>query len=304
MPIIADVSAASGPTLSELVTELVNLVQGYSISPDRVLVLKNAASSTDLTLVLESDGVSDITPGVYEVDDELVYVTATDPTTGSCTVHPRGRGWLGSVAAAHSAGALVTVSPSLARDQARRAINDAVSSLYPTIFGVGTVTTDTTDSWFVELPADAEFVLDVRRLDADGEWQRVRAWEAEMSSAFAASTTKAVRLPGTCQGTTVQVVYAARPEPLAAADQQFSETGLSPGCKEAVLMLALAKVAQVIDFGRLSDRFATARGDSQQPQITSGFQMSRALRADAQAAVDREAVALRHLYPARQHFVR
>lgn len=297
MPIIADVTASSGPTLDELVTEITSAARGFSIAPDKWITLAGDMAEGALTFTV----IGEASAGVKEIGDELVLVTAVDQESGTCTVHPRGRGWEGSVATAHLEGDVVLEGPALPRSRCAKMVNDAIAHLHPVLFGVGSVT-EVTTGYRVELPAEAEHVLEVRELH-DGEWHRARHYEAEMSSEHG-TTGRAVRLPSTCIGTEVKVVYAARPEPFATVDQQWSDTGLSVGAKDVVVLDVLARFAQVLDIGRLTDRFVSPKGDPQQPQLGAGFGMARQLRADYETALAREALALRTLYPARSHFVR
>lgn len=299
MPIIADVSGSAGPTLDALVTEVVTTAQGLALAPDKMVTLKADIDTTALTVMLEGVEVS---PGVFEIGDELILVTAVETESGTCTIHPRGRGWQGSTPAAHLAGDVVADGPALPRHRARAWINDVITSLYPSVFGVATAT-GTLDTVMFETSTDAEEILDVRVLDTEGDWQRVRQWEAEAASA-ATSGGRVVRIPGACLGKTVQVVYSVRPEPLAALDQQWSDTGLALGLKDVVVTGVLAKFFKTLDAGRLTDRFSSPKGDAQQPQIGAGFAMARQLLSEYQAAVDRETSALRRLYPPRNHFVR
>lgn len=297
MPIIADLTPSAGPTLDQMVTEIVSTAQGHSVAPDRVITLADALTDDALTLTV----IGSPSPGVFEIGDELIYVTAVDENTGTCTIHPSGRGWTGTSPAAHAAGAVVTEGPALPRARVAAAVNDVLTSLFPTIFGVAEVEGELTETMF-EIPADAEFICDVRVL-RDDEWHRVVHWEAEMSSS-AAATGKVVRIPRVSIGSTVQVVYGLRPEVFTAEDQRWTDTGLGLGVKDIVVMGVLARFVQALDIGRLTDRFVSPRGDTQQPQLGAGFAMARQLRTDFQAALDREAMALRKLYPARSHFVR
>lgn len=300
MPIIADVGPTQGPTLDQLVTEIIAQSQGFSISPERIATLKDAITQDALTMVVQGDNVS---AGVFEVGDELILVSSVDDATGTCVIHPRGRGWQGTVAVAHDADEIVVSGPALPRARVVAAINDTINSVYPAVFGIASVTGSLeTDGTVLELPADAEAVLEVR-VENDGDWERVRYWETEVST-LVGTTTRGVRLPRTSAGDTVQVIYSTRPQALSASGQHWSDTGLSLGVKDIVVMGVLARFAQSIDLGRLGDRFVTPNGDAQQPQISLGFQMARQLRTDFQAALALEATALRNLYPARSHFVR
>jgi hypothetical protein len=58
-----------------------------------------------------------ITPGVVEIDSELLYVTNVDAaTTGLVTLaNGFGRGYNGTTAASHTAGAVVTSRPKFPR---------------------------------------------------------------------------------------------------------------------------------------------------------------------------------------------
>lgn len=298
MPIVATTVPAAGPNRDEMTTELLMSVQGYSLSPDSVAALRSSITSSSLTLT--ADGVA--SPGVVEIDDELIYITAVDPSTGACTVHPRGRGWKGSVAAAHSAGAVVTNTPTLPRAVAARMINDQIAALHPTLYGIASGSSQMSTDRRLELPTEAEFVLDVRE-KRGSEWVRVRAWEAE-PEAPESSTRRSVIIPGVDSGVEVQVVWGLRPAPLAAGAARFSDTGLPLAAKEIVLLGALSRLSMMMDVGRLSDRFDTARGDAQQPQIGSGVQVARVLQGEYTRALQAESLALRMKYPARSHFTR
>lgn len=298
MPIIADTSATTGPTLDQLVNEITSAAQGHAITPDKVLYLSGAITDTDLSLTLAGGTAS---PGVFEVGDELILVTLVDSATGVATVHPRGRGWMGSTAVAHADGDLVTESPALPRARIQSSINDVILSLFPALYATDEVYATTTGT-ILEVPATAEFILDVRVQQSD-EWVRVHSWEQEMRSETS-TTGRGLWLPTVSLGSYVQVIYATRPEPFADTTQTWSDTGLAAGVKDVVVLGVLARFAQVLDIGRLTDRMTTPRGDNQQPQLGTGFAMARQLRADFQAALDREANALRKLYPARAHYTR
>jgi hypothetical protein len=300
MPFIADDFSADGPSLDQLVTEVVTSAQGFGVAPDKIRALDEDLTDSALTMKV-SDARS---PGVYEVEGELIYVTSVDSASGTCTIHPAGRGWLGSVAASHSAGALVSESPVFPRARVATAINDVITSLYPDIFGVGTLRVTAGTTWTIELPAAAETVLDVRRLDpTTSEWRRMRVWETEHSAADTVSG-RSVLLPKADFQDDILVVYATRPQRLTTGDLLWSATGLDLGLKELVTLGALARLVRYLDLGRITDRFPGPQGDPQLPQPGSAFTMSRQLQAEFEQAKAREIRALRSRYPVRQHFTR
>jgi hypothetical protein len=77
------------------------------------------ATTTSVVATYDLDGLR---PGsVFEIDSEMFYVWAS--TSGSKTLTVE-RGFNGTTAASHSAGALITVNPRFPRAQILEALND------------------------------------------------------------------------------------------------------------------------------------------------------------------------------------
>lgn len=74
----------------------------------------------------------------FEIDSELFYIWAADSGGKSLTVE---RGFNGTTAASHSAGALITVNPRFPRNQMLEAINDELADLSSPINGLFQVKT-------------------------------------------------------------------------------------------------------------------------------------------------------------------
>lgn len=75
---------------------------------------------------------------VCEIDAELMYIWSANPGTKTLTVE---RGYNGSTAATHSAGALITVNPRFPRSQMLEAINDELADLGSPVNGLFQVKT-------------------------------------------------------------------------------------------------------------------------------------------------------------------
>ena len=75
---------------------------------------------------------------VCEIDSELMYIWASDVPTKTLTVQ---RGFNNSTAAAHTAGAVITVNPRFPRAQVLEAINDELSDLSSPMHGLFQVKT-------------------------------------------------------------------------------------------------------------------------------------------------------------------
>ncbi len=87
--------------------------------------LANSISTTDTSLVTSYD-LMGITPGtIIGIDDELIYAWAIASDTKTVTLQ---RGWLGSTAVAHSANAIIEVSPRFGTVQVRNALIDEINS--------------------------------------------------------------------------------------------------------------------------------------------------------------------------------
>jgi hypothetical protein len=89
--------------------------------------------------------------GYIEIDNELVRVSGGD-SSGNVTVFPWGRAQRGTVAAAHTAGAKVTVNPLIASATIQRMISEAVTGLYPMLFSINTDETNTYNPVVVGYP--------------------------------------------------------------------------------------------------------------------------------------------------------
>jgi len=111
-------------TLSELVSETKRHLQSLQREPMNKLGFAVAASAT--TLTLEYD-ITQVQPGSYlQVDLELVYVWTVETGSKTATVE---RAQLGSVAAIHTAGAIVTINPKFPDFAIVKAINDDLLDL-------------------------------------------------------------------------------------------------------------------------------------------------------------------------------
>lgn len=95
------------------------------------LVSTITSSDTSVTVTYALEGLR--VGQVFEIDSELFYIWATDTGTKTLTVQ---RGYNGTTAAAHTAGAIVTVNPRFPRAQCLEALNDEISDLSSPMHGL------------------------------------------------------------------------------------------------------------------------------------------------------------------------
>lgn len=89
------------------------------------------ATATTVVLSYDLDGIR--AGQVFEIDSELFYVWEAVSGTKTLTVE---RGWNGTTAAAHTAGAVVTVNPRFPRAQIFDALNDELKDLSSPMHGL------------------------------------------------------------------------------------------------------------------------------------------------------------------------
>ena len=91
--------------------------------------ITSADTNVTVTYALEGLRVGQ----VFEIDSELFYIWAAD--TGAKTLEVQ-RGYNGTTAAAHTAGAIVTINPRFPRAQCLEALNDELSDLSSPMHGL------------------------------------------------------------------------------------------------------------------------------------------------------------------------
>ena len=100
--------------------------------------LTTTLTSSDTSVVVDYPLEGLRSGQVCEIDSELMYIWSTDVPTKTLTVQ---RGFNNSTAAAHTAGAVITVNPRFPRAQVLEAINDELSDLSSPMHGLFQVKT-------------------------------------------------------------------------------------------------------------------------------------------------------------------
>lgn len=123
---------------------------------------RNKLSSTitsSATSVVTTYALEGLRQGqTFEIDSELFYIWEADNGTKTLTVE---RGYAGTTAAAHSAGALIKVQPRFPRAQLLEAINDELADLSSPVNGLFAVKTMDIDYNGSDIMIDFEGVTDV-----------------------------------------------------------------------------------------------------------------------------------------------
>lgn len=266
-----------------------------------------AADFTSTALTFTVADATQISTGLIEVDEELMWCTLIDPDTKVVTVSTRGV--YGTTAAAHTAAtSVVRNNPRWPRFSIARALNDTIRGVFPDLFAVTKTTLSSVSATITyALPAAAEQVLDVTVDEASvsGYWSPVRRYQVDMhanSTTFPTGKTISI-LEGLSSGRTVNVTYTYVPTTLAALAAELTTSGLAESAKETLVYGACARLVGYTEPARMSDSTAEARFMGTQTQGAAlgasryFYQMHLQARAE-------EVRRLQHRYPPRIHWTR
>lgn len=297
-------------TYGSLVDEVLLNLAGYTMRQERTTHLTQDITSTGLTLNLGT--TTNIGKGVVEIDEELIWLDSYDRISSTATAAPYGRGFQSTTAAAHTSGTKVTVSPTFPRSSVKRAINEAIQSVYPTLYALDThsFTYNAVQNTYM-LPEEVQTILYVSwsTIGPTKEWRPVKGWRQDpMANHTAFSTGNSItiydNLPA---GRTIQIHYTKVPASFnGSADTANFETttGLQSSAKDVVIYGAAYRLASFVDAGRLNYSSAEADNADTKIQFGSGSSNSRFLLALYNQRLNEEKTKLRDLFPTRVHYTR
>lgn len=295
-------------TFNELTDSTLLYLYGFTTLQDQATYL-SASVNASATTIPVADATA-VARGVMEIDDELLWVDSVDTTALTATIPPYGRGYRGSTAAGHASGTRVVSSPLFPRHLVKRAINEAIRSVFPDLFGIGetTFTFNPAVSTY-QLPAGALDVLQVtwQSIGPSREWMPVRRYRVDKHAATSAFTTGAsISLyDSIVPGRTVRVVYTKQPSELSATTDDFVGTTGLPASSEDVIRLGAAyRMVPFFDSPHLSGMSAEADFAANQRPVGGAAQLGKYLLQVYQVRLAEEAKRLQSVYPARSHYTR
>jgi len=297
-------------TFGSMTDEVVRKLAGFTLRQDRQTHLTAAVTTTAVSITVAS--ANNVSSGIIQIDDELIYVDSFDRNTGVLTIPPYGRGYNGTSASSHAVGARVIISPTFPSVDVKDAINETLLSTFPDLYTTGTHTFSfSTAKSTYPLPEEVETVLGVsyETTGPSKEWLPIRGYRIDpMANTDTFNSRNSISLySGIEPGRTVQVFYTAAPTVMDSNDDDFEiVTGLPASCKDVMVLGAAARLASFIDPGRLT--FGSAESD-QQSQIAgrsygAGTNASKYLLALYDKRLSEESRKLNDRNPIRIHFTR
>jgi len=297
-------------TFGSMTDEVVRKLAGFTLRQDRQTHLTAAANATATTISVAS--AQNISTGIIQIDDELIYVDSYDRSSGTLNIPPYGRGYNGTQAATHQNGARVIISPTFPSVDVKDAINETLLATFPDLYTTGTHTFSFSPSISTyALPDEVETVLGVsyETTGPTKEWLPIRGYRVDpMANVDTFNSRNTITLlSGVESGRTVQIFYTSAPTVMDSNDDDFETvTGLPASCKDVIVLGASARLASFIDPGRLT--FGSAEAD-QQSQIAgraygAGTNASKYLLALYDKRLAEEARKMNDRNPIRIHFTR
>lgn len=294
------------PNAGDLVNEVLGMLQGYSADSDQVTTLKNTigAGDTSFQVTIVRSGAMGLSPGVVEIDSELLYISAVG-SDGTATVEPWGRGYDGTTAAAHAAGARVTSFPTYPRAKILDAINESVARTFPQLFVPAVYATTTTyPKNTYDLPDTAEWVIEARWLPPNGigRWETIRRHRISQTLGQAPDLGVTVDVgDSVIPGQPIEFTYAKRPALFTAESQDFvTTTGLAISARDLIVYGAAGGNPVVSqELSRLQTSSIEQQNRAGLVGPSAALTSSRYLEAKYQLRLKEETAALRRRYPVR-----
>jgi len=241
--------------LSQLAERVIAYLQGFSRDQEEKTWILSGVADSDLTFRVNDPKM--VSGGMCEIEDELVWVSRVDNSTGDVTVAPFGRGYLGTTAAAHDANACITNSPKYPKSQVKQAINDAIRGVYPDLHVLGShefnyVAARTT----YELPEDVDLVHSVttETIGPTRRWANLVRWrynpQADTDRFPSGKSLDIYQEP--VAGQKVRITYLKPPAPFEDSTTEFATaTGLNATAEDCIVYGACFRLVGLLETPRL-----------------------------------------------------
>jgi hypothetical protein len=295
-------------TFAQMTDEVSRRLAGFTLRQDRQTYLTAAVTTTALEVYVNS--TNNISYGIIQIDDELMYVDSFDRSNNRLIIAPYGRGYNGTTVAAHAINSKVTIAPTFPNVDIKNAINETIHATFPSLYIVDSVEFPFQPARTTyALPDDARRVLSVayESVGPSKEWIPIRSYRVDnMANVSQFNSRNTVSLYSMIvPGRTVQVYYTSPANTFANNSDDFeATTGLPASARDVIILGAQYRLVSSIDPGRLT--FGSAEAD-QQSQIAgraynAGSSSSKYLYALYQQRLDEEGRKLDENNPIRIHY--
>lgn len=236
-------------TLNDLMASIHSSLHSYSGSQEQVTWLTGPIDDSETSLPVANSET--VLRGLAEIEDELVYVDSSQ--SGTLELPPFGRGFRGSTAAEHPANVAVIFDPAFPRVEIRRAIDQIIGGLYPTLYQIKTTTfTYDVSKIAFELPDDCDSVLEVKEeapVSVD-YWQPLARWSFDTTSELYDGNVLNL-WDSVNPSATIQVVYRAAFGSFTSGADTLASVGIPEQYADLILYGVAARMIRFLDPSRL-----------------------------------------------------
>lgn len=239
-------------SFSTMVEDTLAEVSSYVRNQESITVLTQQIDSDDLTLTL--DDASQVSRGIVEIGNELVFIKSVNKQAGTATILPGGRGWKGSTATSHAVNTIVRNNPLYPKMMVQRALNDTIKSINLMALDNFTFEFDGTRYAYL-LPSDFQDAVGVswHAPDTTQVWPLIKRYRIDRNFYDDDTSTEGealVLLEFPMPGRNVRVQYVKYPTPLSLGDD-FSDTGLPDSAEDVIRLGAMWRLVSTVDPGKV-----------------------------------------------------
>lgn len=239
-------------SFSTMVEDTLAEVSSYVRNQESITVITQQIDSDDLTLTL--DDASQVSRGIVEIGNELVFIKSVNKQAGTATILPGGRGWKGSTATSHAVNTIVRNNPLYPKMMVQRALNDTIKSINLMALDNFTFEFDGTRYAYL-LPSDFQDAVGVswHAPDTTQVWPLIKRYRIDRNFYDDDTSTEGealVLLEFPMPGRDVRVQYVKYPTPLSLGDD-FSDTGLPASAEDVIRLGAMWRLVSTVDPGKV-----------------------------------------------------
>lgn len=289
-------------TVSSIIDEVLSAAHGYVGDQDQSTSLSVGIDSDDLSFV--ATDADQISRGLVQVDDELIYVTSVDPTSGTATIPAWGRGQAGSTATSHDTGAKVTLSPTYPRVRVANTVYGVLREIFPDVYPVAETTLDVSAAVTnYALPSDCYHILAVEwnPPGPTGMWIPVKRWRQNKT----ATTVELELLSGIWPGSdNVRVRYIRVPTVSFGSTDNLATIGYDNQIRDLIVLGAVARLIAFTEPSRVQAQSVESHGRSEAVPAGSATALSRYLYQVFSKRLEDERRQIMMRHPTQPHMTR
>lgn len=288
-------------TVTRLVDETLGALHGYVRDQDSKTTLVDNISAITLQGQVTQD--SQISPGLVEIDEELIFVESVASSgTGQFVIAPWGRGQDGTSAASHTGGAKVTQSPLYPRRRVRDAVFEVLREMFPRVYGVATAFYDVdVVRTNYPLPSDVwqVFAVEWHLPGPSLMWEPLRRWRINHTATTQEIEMLGTRWPGPNRA---RILYSKLP-PDNYTTEDLTTYGYTQNVHDIIVLGATAKLLMKTEPSRLQVESVESHGRAEVVQGGSIIQAAQRLFAMYDRRVEQEAFRLQQRFTLQPHKV-